>query len=271
MNKEKNDRKNNITLNLKSRIKKINIGIKIDGYDTKEEKMVKLPPLFKKKNEIINKIHMRKKLVNLENFCHSIYTNSNNITNNSNNNNRTLEDILNDSKLKVIDEIKNNFFLSCSPYNKEGNKKIKNNKGEIFKKIIYNKSKPNRNQKYKERKTENNEEKLTFLTTTFERNTKKEERNIINNSIDNNKNKKVQFNYADYASNKLILNHPKLYILNNKTNNSINELPLINNRNKKINIVEEISKIIPDKIELTRERKINQYDEYMRLKESKNI
>ena len=83
--------------------------------------------------------------------------------------------------------------------------------------------------------------------------------------------RKIIYNYGDYASNKLIINHPKLYFLNTKRENTIDKLPMINKRYKKLNVVEEFSKLIPDNTILTREEKIAKYDEYMRVKELKEM
>ena len=258
--------------NLNGSIKKVNIQININDYDTKNERQLKLPYLAprKKSDHIMNQNRktLRRKLVQLGNFCQSIYTNSNPSLNNT----KTMEDILNDTKLKAIEEIKNDFFVNQHQSNNKEDNNIKdnmNNNKQFYKKIILNKSKPKSLKKIINKNiniNNNNKEQFTFLTTTSERDEKKEK----NCSIDNVRRNRIRYNYGDYASNKIIVNHPKLYVLNNRKENSIDKLPLIKQRMNQIHIVEEISKILPDKLYLSREEKRSQYDEYMKAKELKN-
>jgi hypothetical protein len=257
--------------NLNGSIKKVNIQIQINDYDAKNERELKLPYLAprKKSDHIMNQNRktLRRKLVQIGNFCQSIYTNSNPSLNNT----KTMEDILNDTKLKAIEDIKNDFFVNQHQSNNKEDNNIKdnmNNNKQFYKKIILNKSKPKSLKKIINKNiiNNNNKEKFTFLTTTSERDEKKER----NYSIDNARRNKIRFNYGDYASNRIIVNHPKLYVLNNKKENSIDKLPLIKQRMNQIHIVEEISKILPDKLYISREEKRSQYDEYMKAKELKN-
>jgi hypothetical protein len=98
--------------NLNGSIKKVNIQIQINDYDAKNERELKLPYLAprKKSDHIMNQNRktLRRKLVQIGNFCQSIYTNSNPSLNNT----KTMEDILNDTKLKAIEDIKNDFFVN---------------------------------------------------------------------------------------------------------------------------------------------------------------
>ena len=272
MTKEENSniKINNLT-NFGNKVKKVNIEIQVDVSQEKENsKQIKLPYIIKKKKEqsIKSLKKLRKKLVQIGSFCQSIYTNSNNALNNT----KTMEDILNDSKLKAIEEIKNDYFINQIQNNKEENNyynSISNNNIEIYKKIILNKLKPKSLKKIDIKiNNNNNEEKFTYLTTTYERNAKKD-KTKINYSIDNGIKEKKKYNFGDYASNKLIINHPKLYILNSKRESRIHKLPMINRGYRKLNVVREFSKLIPDNIVLTREEKINRYDEYMKMKELK--
>ena len=228
-NEENNNEKLNILTNFGDKVKKVNLEIQVDLTQEKVNNgQIKLPYIIRKGNEpnMQSRKKLRKKLVQIGNFCQSIYNNSNITLNNT----KTMEDLLNDSKIKAIEEIKNDYFVNQIQPNKE--------------------------------------EKFTYLTTTYERNSKKD-KNKINYSIDNGINRRMKYNYGDYASNKLIINHPKLYILNSNRESRINRLPMINRGYKRLNVVREFSKLIPDNIILTREEKINKYDEYMKIKELK--
>ena len=255
-NEDNNELINNIS-NLGDKVKKVNLEIQVDINKDKNDKCIKLPSIFAKKilPVIQKRKKLRNKLIQLESFCHSIYTNSNTTLNKT----KTIEEALNNSKLKAIEEIKNDFFVNQIQSNKEENNSI-NNKN-LFKKLILRQ----KNLIKKIDNTKTNEEKFTYLTTTYERKPVKEN---LRFSLDN---KKKIYNYADYASKKFIINHPKLYILNNKRENTIDKLPRINRRYKKLNIVEEFSKLIPKSTVLTREEKIAKYDEYMRVKELKEM
>ena len=270
-NEENNNEKINNLTNFGDKVKKVNLEIQVDLNQEKvNNRQVKLPYIIRKSNEpnMQSRKKLRKKLVQIGNFCQSIYNNSNTTLNNT----KTMEDLLNDSKIKAIEEIKNDYFVNQIQPNKEENNyssSISNNNSEIYKKIILNKLKQKSLKKIDMKTNINSkEEKFTYLTTTYERNSKKD-KNKINYSIDNGINKKMKYNYGDYASNKLIINHPKLYILNSNRERRINRLPMINRGYKRLNVVREFSKLIPDNIILTREEKINKYDEYMKMKELK--
>ena len=270
-NEENSNEKINILTNFGDKVKKVNLEIQVDLTQEKiNNKQVKLPYIIRKCNEpnMQSRKKLRKKLVQIGNFCQSIYNNSNITLNNT----KTMEDLLNDSKIKAIEEIKNDYFVNQIQPNKEENNynnSLSNNNSEIYKKIILNKLKPKSLKKIDMKTNINNkEEKFTYLTTTYERNSKKD-KNKINYSIDNGINRRMKYNYGDYASNKLIINHPKLYILNSNRESRINRLPMINRGYKRLNVVREFSKLIPDNIILTREEKINKYDEYMKMKELK--
>ena len=270
-NEENNNEKINNLTNFGDKVKKVNLEIQVDLNQEKvNNRQVKLPYIIRKSNEpnMQSRKKLRKKLVQIGNFCQSIYNNSNTTLNNT----KTMEDLLNDSKIKAIEEIKNDYFVNQIQPNKEENNyssSISNNNSEIYKKIILNKLKQKSLKKIDMKTNINSkEEKFTYLTTTYERNSEKY-KNKINYSIDNGINKKMKYNYGDYASNKLIINHPKLYILNSNRERRINRLPMINRGYKRLNVVREFSKLIPDNIILTREEKINKYDEYMKMKELK--
>lgn len=274
-NEESNNKRMNLFTNFGDKVKKVNIEIQVDNNQEKYNyKNIKLPYILRKKIEpnLQNRKKLRRKMAQIGNFCQSIYTNSNPTMNNT----KTMEDILNDSKMKAIEEIKNNFFINQIQSNKEEknySNSISNNNSEIYKKIIINRPKPRSLKKMDTRinNYNNNEEKFTYLTTTYERNIKKKNKKNINYSIDNVINRKKEYNYGDYASNKLIINHPRLYLLNSNRENRIHKLPMINRGYKRFNVVEEFSKLVPDNIVLTREEKINKFDEYMKIKELKEL
>ena len=274
-NEENNNKRMNLFTNFGDKVKKVNIEIQVDNNQEKDiYKNIKLPYILRKKIEpnLQNRKKLRRKMAQIGNFCQSIYTNSNPTMNNT----KTMEDILNDSKMKAIEEIKNDFFINQIQSNKEQknySNSISNNNSEIYKKIIINRPKPRSLKKMDTRinNYNNNEEKFTYLTTTYERNIKKNNKKNINYSIDNVINRKKEYNYGDYASNKLIINHPRLYLLNSNRENKINKLPMINRGYKRFNVVEEFSKLVPDNIVLTREEKINKFDEYMKIKELKEL
>ena len=175
--------------------------------------------------------------------------------------NKEIDDKLNQKLIKpILNDNKNNI-------------NINNNNSEIYKKIFLKKAKPKSLKKILINVGDKNEEKFTYLTTTYERNNKKNKVKNMNYSIEDRKNKRIKYNYGDYASNKLVINHPKLYFLN-ANNYRNNKLPMINRELRRINVIEEFSKLIPDNYMLAREEKINRYDEYMKakeLKDSKNV
>ena len=283
MNKEENksQKRNYDLINFSNKVKKINLDIHLDMHQDKSVKSIKLPDIIKKRipENSEKRKKLRRKLVEIGNFCQSIYTNSNNSLNNT----KTMEDILNDTKIKSIEEIKNDYFINqiqpykeeiyIRNYNNKNNININNNNSEIYKKIFLKKAKPKSLKKIDINVGDKNEEKFTYLTTTYERNNKKNKVKNMNYSIEDRKNKRIKYNYGDYASNKLVINHPKLYFLN-ANNYRNNKLPMINRELRRINVIEEFSKLIPDNYMLAREEKINRYDEYMKakeLKDSKNV
>ena len=188
-NEENNNKRINLFTNFGDKVKKVNIEIQVDNNQEKDiYKNIKLPYILRKKIEpnLQNRKKLRRKMAQIGNFCQSIYTNSNPTMNNT----KTMEDILNDSKMKAIEEIKNDFFINQIQSNKEQknySNSISNNNSEIYKKIIINRPKPRSLKKMDTRinNYNNNEEKFTYLTTTYERNIKKKNKKNINYSIDN--------------------------------------------------------------------------------------
>ena len=247
-------------------VKKMNLEMHVDFSTYENGKKIKLPYIVPKKLQPRqNSKNVRNKLVKIGDFCQSIYTHTNATMNQT----KTVEDIINDSKLKAIEDIKNDFFINQTQTNK-GDNSINNNNA-IYKKIVLNKSYPKRLRKNDISINNNNndkEEKFTYLTTTYERNQNNKSKNA-HHSIDNNKRGINKYDFGDYASNKFIINHPKLYILNNKREN--NKLPKISGGYRKINNVKELSKLIPDSMVLNREEKLNRYDEFMKMKELKEL
>ena len=113
------------------------------------------------------------------------------------------------------------------------------------------------------------EEKFTYLTATNEINEKKI-RNNNHHSIDtNNADMKIRYKFGDFASNKIKINHPQLYILKNIRRNENSKLPMIIRQNKRLNIIQDISKIIPDSVEIINKKNQRGYDEYMIANEFK--
>jgi hypothetical protein len=272
---DNNDLKNvNITNyeSLDNPPKKVSIQIQVDlfpkiiqktlGKDI-EENNIKLPTIIPKQvhKTIQTRTELKRKLTNLENFCQSIYTSSNTTMNNT----KTIEEILNDSKMKAINEIKKDFFLNQIQPKKEDN-------NDIYKKIkIKIKPKSLRKVNLKRDQINPEKQKYIYVTTSNERN-RRENRNIFNNinhySIDRINSIRNKINFNDYASNRIMVNHPQLYVLSNARENRIKKLPQIN-RNK-IHIISGMSKIIPDQMELSLEEKKNRYDEFMMAKELKS-
>ena len=250
--------------------KKVSIQIQVDLFPNIiqktiekgiEENSIKLPSIFPKHvhKTIQTRTDLKRKLTNLENFCQSLYASSNTTMNNT----KTVGEILNDSKLKAIDEIKNDFFVNQIQPKKEDN-------NDIYKKIkIKIKPKSLRKVNLKRDRISPEKQKFIYITTTNERN--KENKNIFNSnhcSIDKIASIRNKINFDDYASKRIIVNHPQLYVLNNTRENRIRKLPQI--KRNKIHIIHGISKIIPDKMELSLEEKKNRYDEYMMAKELKS-
>ena len=251
----------------------MNLEINVDFSPYENEKKIKLPYILPKKIQPKqNNKNLRKKLVKIGDFCQSIYTHTNVTMNQT----KTMEDILYDTKLKAIEDIKNDFFINQNQTNTKGDNSINNNK-DIYKKIIINKSYPKHLKQINILTNNNNninndkEEKFTYLTTTYERNPTNKSRKSAHYSIDNNKSGINKYDFSDYSSNKFIINHPQLYVLNNKKENRINKLPIINRGYRKINVVKEFSKLIPDSMVLNREEKLNRYDEFMKMKELKEL
>ena len=269
---ENNDLKNvNITNyeSLDNPPKKVSIQIQVDLFPKIvqktigkgiEENNIKLPSIIPRHvhKTIQTRTDLKRKLNNLENFCQSLYTSSNTTMNNT----KTIEEILNDSRLKAINELKNEFFVNQIQPKKEDN-------NYIYKKIEI-KPKSLRKVNLKRNKISPERQKYIYITTTNERN-KQENKNIFNSnhySIDKSANIRSKINFDDYASKRIIVNHPQLYVLSNTRENRIKKLPQI--KRNKIHIVSGISKIIPDQMEISLEEKKNRYDEYMMAKELKS-
>ena len=275
-NKEKENDINKIINNKKVNLfKKVDIQMKLNFLPKSEKKLkekgeeVILPYIYK------NRENSGKKMILLQNFCNSIYSKKNNRTLGEINSIREkMADVLNDSKLKAIEEIKHYFFINKFP-NEINFKKNKNKLEEIYKKINEKKvklkpfslKKLNLISRNKAERIYQDEEKFTYLTTL---NIKKEnkEKNKMSNSIDTYSKRNRKYNFEDYASNQISVKHQILYKLNKNRND---KLPLIKKKNKIFNDIVEMSKLIPDKNEINKEAKIINYDDYMRMKELKII
>ena len=257
--------------------KKVDLKIKLSKTPKKiiyfKSKKIKLPFLD------INKEIKHHKINHIQNFCNSLYSNYN-----SNEKNNTIIDIynpreqinefLNDSNLKAVEDIKHYFFINKFP--NEVNFR-KNTINDLYKKIFAsgNRTKPISLNKIKDKTNLNNDEEKFSLITTLNVKKEKEEKNDKNkiyHSIDSyttsNKNKNRKFNFEDYAINNINIKHPILYKLNFDKKRKSN-LPAIRRKNKIFNDIVEISKLIPDKTEINKENKIINYDEYMKMKELK--
>ena len=275
-NNEKENDINKIINNKKVNLfKKVDIQMKLNFLPKSEKKLkekgeeVILPYIYK------NRENSGKKMILLQNFCNSIYSKKNNRTLGEINSIREkMADVLNDSKLKAIEEIKHYFFINKFP-NEINFKKNKNKLEEIYKKINEKKvklkpfslKKLNLISRNKAERIYQDEEKFTYLTTL---NIKKEnkEKNKMSNSIDTYSKRNRKYNFEDYASNQISVKHQILYKLNKNRND---KLPLIKKKNKNFNDIVEMSKLIPDKNEINKEAKIINYDDYMRMKELKII
>ena len=273
-NKNQNSNKNGI-------FKKVDLEINLNKTPkrTIEQKEKKLSlPYIHLSREIVNH-----KMNHLQNFCNSLYSNYNDYSRNQNINNTLLNthntkeqmnDILIDSKLKAIEDIKHYFYINKFPnevdFRKKKIKDLYKRKyatRELIKPISLNKINDVINRNSQE------EEKFTLITTLNikKENEEKKDINKIYNSIDShtNRNKNKKINFEDYAMNNIRIKHPIFYKLNSK--NKKNNLPSIHRKNKIFNDIVEISNLIPDKTEIINETKINNYDEYMKLKELKII
>ena len=268
---ENNDLENiNITNydNLDNPPKKVSIQIQVDLFPKIiqktiekgiDENSIKLPSIIPKHvhKTIQTRTDLKKKLTNLENFCQSLYTS----LNTSMNNTKTVGEILNNSKLKAIDEIKKDFFVNQIQPKKENN-------NDIYKKIkIKIKPKSLRKVNFKADRISPEKQKFIYIKTN-ERNKKENIFNSNNYSIDKIASIKNRINFDDFGSNRILVNHPQLYMLRNTRENRIKKLPQV--KRNKIHIIHGISKIIPDKMELSLEEKKNRYDEYMMAKELKS-
>lgn len=270
MNSEENNDLENINItnydNLDNPPKKVSIQIQVDLFPKIiqktiekgiDENNIKLPSIIPKHvhKTIQTRTDLKKKLTNLENFCQSLYTSSNTTMNNT----KTVGEILNNSKLKAIDEIKKDFFVNQIQPKKENN-------NDIYKKIKI-KIKPKSLRKVNLKADRISPEKQKFIYIKTNERNKKE--NIFNNySIDKIASIKNRINFDDFGSNRILVNHPQLYMLRNTRENRIKKLPQV--KRNKIHIIHGISKIIPDKMELSLEEKKNRYDEYMMAKELKS-
>ena len=213
---------------------------------------------------------LRKKLLHVEDFCKSYYSKP--ITNMNNTRNKTMVDLLIDSKVKAIDEVTNDFIINgyhTDQLKEENKQNINKNSSYIISNNGLLKKYQNRSlnkiKKEKENKIEMKnpyEDKFTYITATNEIN----EKNLRNNnhhSIDtNNAVIKIRYKFGDFPSNKAKINHPQLYILKSIRGNENNKLPVIIRQNKRLNIIEDISKLIPDSVELINRKNRIRYDEF---------
>lgn len=213
---------------------------------------------------------LRKKLLHVEDFCKSYYSKP--LTNMNNTRNKTMVDLLIDSKVKAIDEVTNDFIINgyhTDQLKEENKQNINKNSSYIISNNGLLKKYQNRSlnkiKKEKENKIEMKnpyEDKFTYITATNEIN----EKNIRNNnhhSIDtNNAVIKIRYKFGDIPLNKVKINHPQLYILKNIRGNENNKLPVIIRQNKRLNIIEDISKIIPDSVEIIDRKNRIRYDEF---------
>ena len=272
MDSEENNDLENINItnydNLDNPPKKVSIQIQVDLFPKIiqktiekgiDENSIKLPSIIPKHvhKTIQTRTDLKKKLTNLENFCQSLYTSLNTTMNNT----KTVGEILNNSKLKAIDEIKKDFFVNQIQPKKENN-------NDIYKKIKI-KIKPKSLRKVNLKAERISPEKQNFIyIKTNERNKKENIFNSNNYSIDKIASIKNRINFDDFGSKRIFVNHPQLYMLRNTRENRIKKLPQV--KRNKIHIIHGISKIIPDKMELSLEEKKNRYDEYMMAKELKS-
>ena len=269
-NEEKENNKTPIPDN-SNIFRKVNLQIQLSKSPEKKIKKklkeIKLPLIN------LNQEKIGRKMSHLQNFCNSLYSVHNTNTNNSikdiYNIREQMNDILNDSKLKAIEDIKHYFFINKFP--NEVNFR-RNNINDLYKKIYTTRTKPISLKKMKNKTNkEQDEEKFTLITTLNIKKEKNEEkeRNKIYNSIDSYSSRNQKFNFEDYATNQIKTKHPIMYQLNQIKKRK--NLPNIHRRNKIFNDIVEISKLIPDKTEINKEYKKNNYDEYMRMKELKII
>ena len=278
-NEDKEDNKNQNS-NKNSIFKKVELEINLNKTPkrTIEQKDKKLDlPYIHLSREIVNH-----KIDHIQNFCNSLYSNYNDYSRNRNindtilnmcNGKEQMNDILIDSKLKAIEDIKHYFYINKFPNEVNFRKK---NKKDLYKRKYSTREhiKPISLKKINNIINRNNQEdeKFTLITTlnAKKENEEKKDINKIYHSIDSHTNRKKnkKINFEDYAMNNIKIKHPILYKLNSKNKNN---LPSIHRKNKIFNDIVEISNLIPDKTEINNETKINNYSEYMRLKELKII
>ena len=278
-NEDKEDNKNQNS-NKNSIFKKVELEINLNKTPkrTIEQKDKKLDlPYIHLSREIVNH-----KIDHIQNFCNSLYSNYNDYSRNRNindtilnmcNSKEQMNDILIDSKLKAIEDIKHYFYINKFPNEVNFRKK---NKKDLYKRKYSTREhiKPISLKKINNIINRNNQEDEKFtLITTLNAKKENEEKKVINkiyHSIDSktNRKKNKKINFEDYAMNNIKIKHPILYKLNSKNKNN---LPSIHRKNKIFNDIVEISNLIPDKTEINNETKINNYSEYMRLKELKII
>ena len=271
-NNENNEILKNQNNNSRTIFKKVELEIKTNLSQeikaVKNEKNIKLPFIR------LNREILGRKMNHVQKFCNSIYSNYNNnhtIVGIYNKDvDKQMKDILNDSKLKAIDDIQHYFFINKFPNEVNFRKKTLNELNERIKKIR-SKIKPLSLNKIKNKRNNiQDEEKFTLITTINVLKEKIGEKYLNKNLISSYSNKKQKYNFGDYAVNKMVTKHPLVYKLNIDVNRK-NNLPKIHRRNKIFNDVVELSKFIPDNTEIKKENKINNYDDYMKLKELKII
>ena len=226
-----------------------NLSVRLKKYD----KFILPSILFNKinKNEHNKKIN---KFNQLQNLCQNIYS-----SREDKEQDLSLNEKINEYKMKNAQELKKNYLLNL--YNIP-----KNFKKYYINQIIQTeiKSKKDKN-KVKDKINEDG----VYLTNI---NDKKD--NIENLSFNDSTDTKKKYNYENYASNKLVLNHPKLYILNKKSNFSEikkkNQLPKVYKKKGIFSFVGNMSKLIPEKKKNMLE-KIYIYDEYLKIKGCKSF
>ena len=266
-------------------VKNTNLNLDVSLNPKINDEPITLPYLISESNNNIQRFEtlqrrpkLRRKLLHVENICRSYYTKP--TANMNNTRNKTMVDLLIDSKVKAIDEITNDFNINGYHTNslKEDNKQnIKNNNSYIFTNEILkklhnrslNKNKIKKDMENKIVKKNPYEEKFTYLTATNEINEKKIRNNNHHSVETNNPDMKIRYKFGDFATNKVKINHPQIYMLKNFRRNEKSKLPIIIRQNRRLNIIKDISKLIPDSVEIINKKNQIRYDEFMIANELK--
>jgi hypothetical protein len=266
-------------------VKNTNLNLDVSLNPKINDEPITLPYLITESNYNIQSFEtlqkrpkLRRKLLHVENICRSYYTkptaNMNNIRN------KTMVDLLIDSKVKAIDEITNDFNINGYHTNslKEDNKQnIKNNNSYIFTNEILkklhnrslNKNKIKKDMENKIVKKNPYEEKFNYLKETNEINEKKIRNNNHHSVETKNTDMKIRYKFGDFATNKVKINHRQIYMPKNIRRNENSKLPIIIRQNRRLNIIKDISKIIPDSVEIINKKNQIRYDEFMIANEFK--